>query len=98
MSTVAKTVCLNPNTGGQMDIDTAVYELFHKAILHTMKGSKPLTYTQIITGIKDYFLQHQQAFSGSIEWYGVAVKNDMEARGEIEAFTEKGKKRNRLKK
>jgi hypothetical protein len=33
-----------------------------------------------------------------VEWYGVVVKNDMEARGEVEAITEKGKKLNRLKK
>ena len=35
---------------------------------------------------------------GSVEWYAVAVKHDMHARGVMEVFTEKGGKLHRLKK
>ena len=37
-------------------------------------------------------------FDGAVEWYAITVKNDMEARGLIEVFTEKGKKLHRIKK
>ena len=99
MSTsAAKVECLNPNTGGRMNIDKETYRLFREAIRQTMNRSQSLTYTQLIAGIKNYFHERGQVFERSVEWYGVVVKNDMEARGEIEAITEKGKKLNRLKK
>ena len=32
-----KIECLNPNTGGKMNIDAEVYDLFSKTIYHTLK-------------------------------------------------------------
>ncbi len=32
-----KVECLNPNTGGKMNIDKGTYDLFSKAIYHTLK-------------------------------------------------------------
>ena len=100
MATTAgqKTECLNPNTGGRMNIDTTIYDLFSKAIYHTLKKNGPLTYSEIVEGVNDCFKQQKTKFDGSVEWYAVTIKNDMHARGIIEVFTEKGKKLHRLPK
>ncbi len=93
-----KVECLNPNTGGKIKIDKTIYDLFSKAILQTLKKSQPLTYTQMVEGIKDCFKQEKTKFGGSIGWYAVTVKNDMQARGIIEVFNEKERKLHRIKK
>jgi hypothetical protein len=93
-----KTECLNPNTGGRMNIDAATYDLFSKAITYTLQGDQPLTYTQIVEGVKTCFQQQQTTFNGSVEWYAVTVKNDLQSRGILEVFTERGKKLHRLAK
>lgn len=94
---VGKTECLNPNTGRKMNIDARVYDLFSKAIYHTLKKNKQgITYTDIVSGVKQCFKEKRTAFDGSIEWYTVTIKNDMEANGIIETFTDKGKKLHRL--
>jgi len=93
-----KAECLNPNTGGRMNISKEIYDLFSKAIYHTLKKSQPLTYSQIVEGIYDCFKRQKTKFDGSIEWYAVTVKHDMHARGVIDVFSEKGKKLHRLKK
>ena len=93
-----KVECLNPNTGGKMNIDAKVYDLFSKAIYHTLKKSKQgVTYTDIVSGVKRCFRAKGTIFKGSIEWYAVTVKNDMAANSVIETFTEKGKKLHRLR-
>ena len=93
-----KVECLNPNTGGSMNIDKNTYALFSKAIYHTLKKNKPLTYSQMVEGIYDCFKQQKTKFDGSVEWYAVTIKHDLHARGIIEVFAEKGKKLHRLKK
>lgn len=99
IKTVSKKVeCLNPNTGGRMNIDKEIYDLFSKAIYHNLKQGKELTYSQMVEGIYDCFKKQKTKFDGSVEWYAVTVKNDMQARGIIEAVTVKGKKLNRLNK
>jgi hypothetical protein len=93
-----KVECLNPNTGRVMSIDKEVYDLFSKAIYHTLKKGKALTYTEIVEGVNECFKQQKTKFDGSVGWYTVTVKHDMHARGVIEITTEKGKKIHRLKK
>ena len=93
-----KTECLNPNTGGRMNIDKDTYTLFSKAIYHTLQKGKALTFTQMVEGVDDCFKKQKTRFDGSVSWYAVTVKNDMEARDLIEVFTEKGKKLHKLKK
>ena len=73
-----KVECLNPNTGGKMKIDAAIYENFSKAIYHTLKqNKKPVTYTEIVAGIKKCFREEKTKFRGSVEWYAVTVKHNM---------------------
>jgi hypothetical protein len=93
-----KVECLNPNTGRRMNIDKKTYDLFSKAIYHTLKKEGAITFTQIVEGVYDCFKQQNVNFHGSVGWYTVSVKNDMQARGEIEVSTEKGKKLHRIKK
>lgn len=91
-----KVECLNPNTGGKMNIDAHIYELFSKAIYHTLKKGKALTFTQMVEGVHECFKQQKVKFSGSVSWYAVTIKNDMEARGLIETCQGDKKKLNRL--
>jgi len=94
----SKIECLNPNTGRKMNIDAKVYDLFSKAIYHTLKENKRgITYTDIVSGVKQCFKAKRTIFKGSIEWYAVTVKNDMVAKSVIETLTEKGKKLHRLR-
>jgi hypothetical protein len=88
----------NPNTGRIIKIERKVYDLFSKAIHHTLQGKKKLTYTEIVNGVIDTFKKQKTKFEGSVGWYTVSVKHDMHAKGMIEVFTEKGKKLHRLKK
>jgi hypothetical protein len=90
----AKVECLNPNTGGSMNIDKDLYDVIAKAIRKTLQGGKAVSYTDMMDGVKKYIKTNNIDFPGSVGWYGVTVKNDMEARGVIEAFVEKGKKWN----
>lgn len=95
----AKVQCFNPNTGRIVNIDSDVYNLFSKAIYQTLKKEKQgITYTAIVHGIKKFFKEKNTNFEGSIEWYAVTVKHDMQANGVIEVFMEKGVKLHRLKK
>ena len=87
-----KVECLNPTTGGRMNIDKTIYDQVSKAIYHTLKTGKALTYTQIVEGVNDCFKKQKTKFDGSVEWYTVTVKHDMHARGILKVYTEKGKK------
>lgn len=93
-----KVECLNPNTGGKMNIDKGIYDTISKAIYHTLKKQGAVTFTELQEGVEKCLKEQKTKFEGNIGWYSVTVKNDMEARGIIEAIKEKGKKLNRLKK
>lgn len=94
----AKVECINLNTGGRMKIDAATYELFSKAIYHALMGSKGLTFTELVEGVKDCFQQQKISFDGSVGWYTVTVKNDMQSKGILDVFNQKGAKLHRLSK
>jgi hypothetical protein len=90
---------LNPRTGRRMNIDADIHEVVSKAIYHTLKQSKTgISYTDMVKGVKKCLKENKTKFKGSIGWYTVGIKNDMEANGVIEAYFEKGKKLNKLKK
>jgi hypothetical protein len=93
-----KVTCLNPNTGSTMNIDKNVYELFHGAISAALAGSEAISFTEIVERVSKQFKKSKAAFSGSVSWYAVTVKNDMQSRGQLEVFTKQGKKLHKLKK
>ena len=98
MSKSHKTQCLNPNTGGSMNIEKTTYDLFSRAIYHALKGHQPLTFTELVDHVKDCFKKEGTAFKGSVSWYAITVKHDMVARKQINESTEKGRKLLRLAK
>jgi hypothetical protein len=61
-----KTECLNPNTGGRMNIDEATYDLFSKAIYYVLKKEGAITFTQLTEGIQDCFKQQKTKFDGLV--------------------------------
>ena len=75
-----------------MNIDEETYRLFVEAIRDSLKERKPLTFSEIVQKIKSYFKKSKTEFPGSVDWYAVAVKNDMQVRGQLKVYTEKGKK------
>lgn len=83
---------------GRMNIDKGIYDLFSKAIYHTLKKGKALTYTEIVEGIEECFKLQKTKFNGSVSWDALIIKHDMHARGILEVFTKKGKKLHRIKK
>jgi hypothetical protein len=93
-----KIECTNPNTGGRMQIDADIYNLFSTAIQHTLKGGKELTFTEMVEGIEDYIKSKKISFKKSAGWYGVTIKHDLQVRKIIEVYTEKGRKLHRLSK
>ncbi len=92
MKQPAKMQCLHPEGKNAPAIAMDTYTLFEKAIYHSLKSKKTLSYTGLIEEVKKCFVKQKTKFEGSIGWYGVAVKNHMEATGIIKTFTEKGKK------
>ncbi|PWT95197.1 MAG: hypothetical protein C5B52_18340 [Bacteroidetes bacterium] len=92
----SKTECLNPNTGRKMNIPTEIYNKMHAAIQNSLKNGKELTYTEIVESVIEYFSKKQVDFERSVEWYAVTVKHDMQSRGELIPFIQKGKKLHRL--
>ena len=87
-----KVECINPNSGRIMQIDKAIWDLFSKAIKHSLKGEKELTYTQMVEAVYDYLTSHQIDFKHSVEWYVVTIKNDLQAKNMVTVFTVRGKK------
>jgi len=97
-ATSKKTVITNPRTRREVKIDSSIYEPFRSAILESLKGSKGKTFTELSDDVIKIIKKKFSAFKGSIPWYTISVLRDMETRGIVDNFVEKGKKMNRLKK
>jgi len=93
-----KTTTTHPRTGNQFSIDAAIYDPFKKAILQSLKGSKGKTFTELKDDVATIIRGKIPSFTKSIPWYTISVRLDLETKGIVETFTERGKKLNRLKK
>ena len=93
-----KTVITHPGSQRETKIDSSIYEPFKAAILQSLKGSKGKTFTDLTDDVVKIIRKKMPAFKGSIPWYTISILRDLETRGEVENFVEKGKKLNRLKK
>lgn len=91
-----KVELINPNTGNRMKIDKEIYDLISKNIYHALKQYKALTFSRIVDEVKKCLKHDNVRFEKSVEWYTVSIKLDMEARGVIKTFTEKGSKQHSL--
>ena len=92
-----KIITTHPRTGSLFNIDSSIYEPFKSAILQSLKGSKGKTFTDLTDDVVKIIQKKIPGFTKSIPWYTISIRLDLETRGIVETFTEKGKKLNRLK-
>ena len=90
-------IVTHPLTGTERKFDVGIYEPVKSAILQSLKGSKGKTFTELTDAVVKIMRKKMPGFKGSIPWYTISVRLDLETRGEVETFVEKGKKLNRLK-
>jgi hypothetical protein len=94
-----KTVTVtHPATGTERQFDTAIYDPFKAAIIQSLKGSEGETFTGLTESVIKIIRKTMPGFKKSIPWYTISIRLDLEAKGIVETFVEKGKKLNRLKK
>ncbi len=93
-----KVTATHPRTGSQFNVDAEIYEPFKAAILQSLKGSKGKTFTDLTDDVVKIVRKKMPDFKKSIPWYTISIRLDLETRGIVETFTEKGKKLNRLAK
>ena len=97
-STSKKTVITNPRTKRETKIDTTIYDPIKAAILKSLKGSKGKIFTDLADDVVITIRKTLPQFKGSIPWYTISVLRDLETRGVVDNYIEKGKKYNKLKK
>jgi|SRR5436190_5301177 len=97
-ATSKKTVITHPESRRETKIDSSIYEPFKTAILQSLKGSKGKAFTDLTDDVVKTIRKRSSSFKGSIPWYTISILRDLETRGIVENFVEKGKKFNRLKK
>ena len=93
-----KIIVTHPETGTEREFDVAIYEPIKNAILQSLKGSKGKTFTELTDDVVKIIRKKMPDFKRSIPWYTISIRLDLETRGIVETFLEKGKKLNRLKK
>ena len=98
MTKATKSSAKHPKSGKEMRIDAAIYIPFKDAVLQSLKGSKGKTFTQLTEDVVKIINKKIPGFNKSIPWYTISIRLDLESRGIVETFMEKGKKLNRLKK
>ncbi|HEX4876318.1 MAG TPA: hypothetical protein VFV31_06570 [Chitinophagaceae bacterium] len=96
--TPQKVKTTHPRTGNRMNIAAEIYEPFKAAILQSLKGSKGKTFTELTENVVKIINKKMPDFKKSIPWYTISVRLDLESKGIVETFSEKGKKLNRLAK
>jgi hypothetical protein len=90
-------VVTHPVTGTQRRFDQSIYDPVKQAILQSLRNSKGKTFTELTDDVVKIIRKKMPGFKGSIPWYTISIRLDLETRGVVETFTEKGKKLNRLK-
>lgn len=93
-----KTTTTHPRTGTKFSVNAEIYEPIKTAILQSLKGSKGKTWTELADDVVKIMKKKMPDFKGSVPWYTISIRLDLETKGIVETFTEKGKKLNRLKK
>jgi len=91
-----KAITTHPRTGSQFKIDAEIYEPFKAAILQSLKGSKGKLFSELTDDVIKIIRKKMPGFKRSIPWYTISIRLDLETRGIVETFTEKGKKLSRL--
>ena len=101
MSPVSKSkkiIVIHPRTGSSFNIDNNIYEPFKSAIIKSLKGKTGVTFSELTEAVTQIIKKEFPNFKKSISWYTISIRLDLETKGFVETFTEKGKKLNRLTK
>ncbi len=69
---------LHPQGKRGVNISRQKYEAIRRAIAEAIGGSDGMTYTELVAEVGQRL---GGGFDGSVKWYVVSVKQDMEARG-----------------
>jgi hypothetical protein len=93
-----KVTTTHPATRTSKKISAEIYEPVKAAILQSLKGSKGKLFTELSDDVKKIAKRTMPGFKGSVPWYTISIRLDLETRGIVETFTDKGKKYNRLAK
>jgi hypothetical protein len=93
-----KIIVTHPATGTEMKFDEEVYVPVKTAIIQSLKGSKGKTFSELTDDVVKIIRKKLPDFKRSIPWYTISIRLDLETRGMVETFMDKGKKLNRLKK
>ena len=97
-NTSKKISVTHPITGTERKFDSAIYEPVKAAILQSLKGSEGKSFTDLVDDVVKIIRKKMPDFNKSIPWYTISIRLDLEARGIVETFIERGKKKSRLKK
>jgi hypothetical protein len=95
-TTISKITLTHPRTGREYDIDESIYKPFKAAILQSLKTTKGKTFSELTDDVVKIIRKKMPEFKKSIPWYTISILLDLETRGTVENFVEKGKKLNRL--
>ncbi len=95
-ATSKKIIVTHPVTGTERKFDAAIYEPFKAAILQSLKDNNGKTFTELTDDVVKIIRKQMPAFKRSISWYTISIRLDLETKGIVETFVEKGKKLNRL--
>ena len=94
--TATKIIVTHPVTGTERNFDLLTYKPFKAAIIQSLEGSEGKTFTELTDDVVKIIKKKMPGFKGSIPWYTISIRLDLETRGIVETFTKKGKKLNRL--
>lgn len=97
MATAKKITVTHPVTGTERKMDAGIYDPVKAAIIQSLKGSKGKTFTELTDDVVKIIRKKIPSFKGSIPWYTISIRLDLETKGIVETYTEKGKRLNRLK-
>ena len=98
MAKANKTIVTHPMSGRERKFDSDIYEPFKAAIIQSLKGSKGKTFAGLTDDVVKIIRKKMPGFKRSVPWYTISVRLDLETKGIVETFVEKGRKLNRLKK
>jgi hypothetical protein len=97
-ATSKKIIVTHPVTGTERKIDADIYETVKAAILESLRGSNGKTFTELTDDVVKIIRKKKPDFERSIPWYTISIRLDLETKGIVETFVEKGLKLNRLAK
>ena len=92
----AKSTLVHPRTGSTKNIDRKNYTAIKNAILTALKGKRALPFSELSREVRVLIRKNNPDFTGSIPWYTISVRLDLETKGIVETVVVKGQKLNRL--